>query len=150
MHVRIFDFDVELDESAIDAPLETIHTQIGEYERGERVAFDLDIEIPETFTGRVMRCMLDIPHGETRTYGEVAEKLDSSPIAVGQACGRNPIPLVVPCHRIVGADSLGGFSASGGVTLKRELLTLEGAERTTDAGQLTLTDVVNTESAQPQ
>jgi methylated-DNA-[protein]-cysteine S-methyltransferase len=72
-----------------------------------------------------MDAMAAIPYGETRTYGDLAADLDTSPVAVGGACGRNPVPLVVPCHRVVGHDGLGGFSAEGGVDLKRALLAHE-------------------------
>jgi methylated-DNA-[protein]-cysteine S-methyltransferase len=72
--------------------------------------------------------MSAIPYGETRTYGEIATALDSAPVAVGQACGSNPVPIVVPCHRVVGSDGgLHGYSAPGGVALKRRLLEHEGA-----------------------
>ncbi|MFC7203287.1 methylated-DNA--[protein]-cysteine S-methyltransferase [Haloferax namakaokahaiae] len=145
MDATIFDSRVAVDESLVDASPETIREQVAEYERGERTEFDIDVRIADDFTGDVMRCMLEIPYGETRTYGEIAARLDSSPVAVGQACGRNPVPLVVPCHRIVGADSLGGFSADGGVSLKRELLTLEGAIREPDSTQATLGEVVQSE-----
>jgi len=65
-----------------------------------------------------MEAMAAIPHGETRTYGD----LGTAPAAIGSACGRNPVPVIVPCHRVVGAGSLGGFSAGGGVEAKRALL----------------------------
>ena len=72
--------------------------------------------------------MAAIPYGETRTYGEIAAELDSAPIAVGGACGRNPVPVVVPCHRVVGSDGgLRGYSAADGIATKRRLLELEGA-----------------------
>lgn len=70
-----------------------------------------------------------IPPGTTLSYGELAAQLDPPPIAraVGQAMGRNPWPLIVPCHRVLAADgSLGGFSAAGGPALKRRLLEIEG------------------------
>lgn len=66
-----------------------------------------------------------IPHGETRTYGWVAEHAGGSPQSAGNALGRNPLPIIVPCHRVVAATSLGGFT--GGLPLKRQLLALEGA-----------------------
>ncbi|WP_411965663.1 methylated-DNA--[protein]-cysteine S-methyltransferase [Haloferax sp. YSMS24] len=125
MHVTMWGFDVELDETLVDASPSEIRSQLAEYERGERAVFDLPVRFPDSFTGDVMRAMLAIPHGETRTYGEIAADVDSHPVPVGQACGRNPVPLVVPCHRVVGADSLGGFSAAGGVDLKRALLVHE-------------------------
>lgn len=132
MHVTLWEYDVSLNEDVIDAPEETIRQRVREYERGKRTSFDLDVKFPNSFTGSVMEAMLTIPYGETRTYGEIATELDTSPVAVGQACGSNPIPLIVPCHRVVGANSLGGFSAGGerGLELKRALLTheREGAE----------------------
>ena len=79
---------------------------------------------------RVWQAMLAIPRGEVRSYGELAKQLGSAPRAVGQACGRNPIPIVIPCHRVVGKNGLGGFMQHGeGATLdiKRWLLAHEGA-----------------------
>ena len=125
MHVELFETELEIDESRIDADPKTIREQVREYEADERTAFDLEIEYPDGFTGAVMRAMTEIPAGETRTYGDIAAALESAPIAVGQACGRNPVPLIVPCHRIVGADSLVGYG--GGLELKRRLLEREGA-----------------------
>jgi len=75
-----------------------------------------------------MRAMREIPYGETRTYGDLAENLESGAVAVGQACGSNPLPIVVPCHRVVGSDGYGGFSAEGGVDAKRRLLAFERGE----------------------
>ena len=125
MQISIFGRDREIAASRIDADPETIREQLREYEAGERTEFALEIEYPEDFTGRVMRAMTEIPAGETRTYGDIATDLESAPIAVGQACGRNPVPIIVPCHRIVGVDSLTGYG--GGLDLKRELLEHEGA-----------------------
>jgi methylated-DNA-[protein]-cysteine S-methyltransferase len=76
-----------------------------------------------------MAAMAAIPYGETRTYGELASELGSAPVPVGSACGRNLAPVVVPCHRVVGTDSLGGFSAAGGLDAKRALLAHEGVLR---------------------
>ncbi|MEM4780341.1 MAG: methylated-DNA--[protein]-cysteine S-methyltransferase [Halalkalicoccus sp.] len=111
MDVTVFGHVFSLDERRIDAPEGAIRQQIKEYERGERRTFDLAVRAPDSFTGAVMKAMAAIPHGETRTYGDLAREVESSPVAVGQACGRNPIPLVIPCHRVVGRDSIGGFSA---------------------------------------
>jgi methylated-DNA-[protein]-cysteine S-methyltransferase len=76
-----------------------------------------------------MAAMAAIPYGETSTYGDLAQELDTAPVAVGTACSRNPVPLVVPCHRVVGVDSLGGYSAGDGLALKERLLELEGVSR---------------------
>lgn len=124
MQLPVLGTPVEVDESFLDAPAAVVRDQIREYDRGERHAFDLDVSVPDSFTGRVMEAMAAIPYGETRTYGDLAADLETAPVAVGAACGRNPVPIVVPCHRVVGSDSLGGFSAGGddGVALKRRLL----------------------------
>ena len=139
MDVTVWGFDLEIDAGPIEAEPAEIRRQIREYERGERRRFDLEVAIPETFTGRVMEAMTRIPFGETRSYGELATEIDSSPIAVGQACGRNPVPLIVPCHRVVGANSQGGFSAGGdrGDALKAALLDHERALRDEEQSQLT-------------
>lgn len=85
--------------------------------------------LPERgFYTRVWRRLRRIPHGQVRTYGAIAKALrrPGAARAVGQACGRNPLPLLYPCHRVVAADlSLGGFA--GGLEMKRTLLELEGA-----------------------
>ena len=78
------------------------------------------------FQRRVWNALLAIPYGETRTYGELAVELGSSPRAVGAAVGRNPVSVIIPCHRVLGADgSLTGYA--GGVDRKRALLELEQA-----------------------
>ncbi|WP_431357883.1 methylated-DNA--[protein]-cysteine S-methyltransferase [Halobaculum rarum] len=123
-----------LDASYVDATADEIERQAREYREGSRTAFDLSVRYPDGFTGRVMGAMAAIPYGETRTYGEVAADLDNAPQAVGAACGRNPVPLVVPCHRVVAAEGLGGFSADGGPELKRRLLEHERS----DSVQVTL------------
>ncbi|MEF8791150.1 MAG: methylated-DNA--[protein]-cysteine S-methyltransferase [Haloarculaceae archaeon] len=122
MHVTVRGYDLSLDADRIAEPRAAIRRQVREYDRGERESFDLAVRVPDSFTGRVMESMAAIPYGETRTYGDLARGLDTAPVAVGAACGRNPVPLVVPCHRVLGADSIGGFSAAGGVDLKRALL----------------------------
>ncbi len=128
LRVDLFGYDVDVDASRLRADTDVVDEQIGEYARGERRAFDVDVRFPDDLTGDVMRAMAQIPYGETRTYGDLAAELDTSPVAVGQACGRNPVPIVVPCHRVVGSDGIGGFSAAGGVDLKRRLLAFERGE----------------------
>ena len=123
MDVQVFGGGLDIDEAHVEEPPAEIRRQVREYERGERREFDLTVRYPETFGGRVMRAMAEIPYGETRTYGDLAADLDTAPIAVGGGCGRNPVPLVVPCHRVVASDgSLRGYSAPGGLPLKRRLL----------------------------
>jgi len=81
------------------------------YLRDARTRFDLPLASEGTpFQRRVRAAMARIPVGETRTYGALAQELGSSARAVGQACGENPLPVVVPCHRVVSASGLGGFA----------------------------------------
>ena len=86
------------------------------------------------FRQRVWSALLSIPRGQCRTYGDVARLIGSAPRAVGQACGDNPIPLIIPCHRVVGANgALGGFMHAGGgnpIAIKRWLLAHEGVRFT--------------------
>lgn len=128
MDVTILGGVVEIEPDAVDATPATIRRQLRQYERGDRRSFDLATGAPTPFVGEVMAAMAEIPYGETRTYGELAAQLDTAAVAVGQACGRNPAPVIVPCHRVVGSDGeLHGYSAPGGVALKRRLLDHEGA-----------------------
>jgi len=76
---------------------------------------------------RVWAMMSEIPFGETATYGSMAAALGSGPRAVGTACGRNPLPIIVPCHRVLASGGKeGGYSGAGGLATKRQLLALEG------------------------
>ena len=128
MQVDCLDATFEIDETYLDASPDEIRRQIAEYERGERDVFDVGVTFPDSFLGQVMEAMDEIPLGETRTYGDIAADLDTAAVAVGQACGRNPVSLVVPCHRVVGADGgLVGYGNDGGIDVKRRLLVHEGA-----------------------
>ena len=89
--------------------------------------FDLPLDWGQGIHESVRRAMAAIPLGETRTYGEVSRQIGAPAQAVGQACGANPVPIIIPCHRILGAKTLGGFSAPGGVETKVALLRFEGA-----------------------
>ena len=102
--------------------------QLDAYFAGQLTQFDLPLApIGTDFQQQVYRIMQDIPFGEVLIYGEVAKKLGVPAQPVGQACGSNPIPVIIPCHRIVGTGNLGGFSGMGGVETKVELLRHEGA-----------------------
>lgn len=102
--------------------------QLAEYFDGKRQAFDLPLRVSgSAFQQEVCAAMSAIPFGETRTYGEIARGLGVPAQAVGQACGANPVPVVIPCHRVLGATSLGGYSGEGGVETKVWLLRHEGA-----------------------
>ena len=89
--------------------------------------FDLPLDFGTGLQGKVRRVMVAIPLGHTRTYGDIAREIGAPAQAIGQACGANPLPILIPCHRILGARSLGGFSAKGGVETKVWLLKHEGA-----------------------
>jgi methylated-DNA-[protein]-cysteine S-methyltransferase len=114
--------------------------QLAAYFAGERRTFDLPLAARGTpFEERVWEELRAIPFGRTTSYGEIARLLGDprAARAVGTANGRNPLAIVVPCHRVIGADgSLVGFG--GGVPRKRWLLEHEGALRAPDAVQLTL------------
>ena len=102
--------------------------QLDRYFARKLKRFDLPLAARGTdFQKRVWAMMRDIPYGETATYGGMAAALGSGPRAVGMACARNPIPIIVPCHRVLGSGgSEGGFSGGKGLPTKRQLLALEG------------------------
>ena len=101
--------------------------QLAAYFAGELTVFDLPLQPKgDDFQQSVCQAMLKIPYGETTTYGAIAEKLDTYGQPVGNACGANSIPIIIPCHRVLAANGLGGYSGDGGVERKIELLKLEG------------------------
>lgn len=102
--------------------------QLRAYFAGELTKFDLPLQVDGSdFQRAVCQAMLEIPYGETRTYGGIAKDLNAPPQPVGNACGGNPIPVIIPCHRVLSATGLGGFSGQGGVETKVALLKHEGA-----------------------
>ncbi|MGI3168358.1 methylated-DNA--[protein]-cysteine S-methyltransferase [Pseudooceanicola sp. C21-150M6] len=108
--------------------LEEAGRQVAAYFDGRLEVFDLPVHIEASaLVQAVCACLMAIPFGETRTYGDLAKELGQPAQAVGQACGGNPIPVIVPCHRVLSATGLGGFSAPGGVETKVALLRLEKA-----------------------
>lgn len=111
--------------------------QIEAFLDGERQSFELPIHVAGSpFRRAVWKEMLHIPYGRTWTYGQMARRVGDvgASRAVGAACGANPLPLVVPCHRVVAAHGLGGFG--GGVPMKRWLLALELYGRPADPALL--------------
>ncbi|WP_371226092.1 methylated-DNA--[protein]-cysteine S-methyltransferase [Roseovarius sp. 2305UL8-3] len=108
----------------IDAALE----QLTAYFEGRLTEFDLPLNVKASaFQRDVCDAMLAIPFGETRTYGDLARDLGAPAQAIGGACGGNPIPVIIPCHRVLGANGLGGYSGDGGIETKVWLLKHEGA-----------------------
>ena len=102
--------------------------QLDAYFAGHLTRFDLPLALSGSpFETRVWTAMQAIPYGETRCYGDLAGTIGSAPRAVGRACGRNPIPIVIPCHRVLAKTGIGGYSGAGGLATKRRLLALEGA-----------------------
>ena len=73
----------------------------------------------------MLKSIDEIPYGETRTYSEIADEVNSSAIAVGSYCGRNPLPLIIPCHRVIGKNNLGGYKS--GRSVKKKLLDIENS-----------------------
>ena len=101
--------------------------QLAAYFAGELKTFDLPLKPKgDDFQQSVCTAMLEIPYGETTTYGEIAKKLDTFGQPVGSACGANSIPIIIPCHRVLAVNGIGGYSGDGGVERKIELLKLEG------------------------
>jgi methylated-DNA-[protein]-cysteine S-methyltransferase len=105
--------------------------QIGQYLQHADATFDLPLaEVGTAFQRRVWQAICEIPPGVVLTYGQLAKQVGSVPRAVGQACGSNFFPIVIPCHRVVGAGGIGGFAHTGGDgyyrNVKRWLLKHEG------------------------
>ena len=119
----------EMDAEPGDTPLlAEAARQVRAYFDDALTAFDLPLSIKASPAQQAAcAAMRAIPTGETRTYGELARDLKISAQAMGQLCGGNPIPLIVPCHRVLGATGLGGFSAPGGIETKVWLLRHERA-----------------------
>jgi len=127
-----------LDIGAVDRPRETSDAllreavaQLSAWFEGQLTDFDLPLEPVTTPRGPAHRAaILGIGYGETASYGQIARMLGSSPRAVGQACARNPLPIIIPCHRVLGAaGAIGHYSAGEGVATKRWLLNHEQTHR---------------------
>ena len=112
-----------------ESPFREVIRQLKAYFSGKLRSFDVPVQGAGTdFQQEVWRALLDVPYGETRSYGEIANSIGNPKAvrAVGAANGRNPIAIVVPCHRVIGSDgTLTGFG--GGLPRKQYLLNLEGA-----------------------
>lgn len=121
----------EKPQRATSAFAQTVCEQLLHYLENPDAQFSVPLELNGTpHQQKVWQAMLDIPRGQTRSYGELATKLKSCAQAIGQACGANPIPIIIPCHRVVGKAGLGGFArhTSGAhLDIKRWLLAHEAA-----------------------
>jgi methylated-DNA-[protein]-cysteine S-methyltransferase len=116
----------------LDAFAREVCRQLSAYLDDPDFRFDLPIRTGGTgYQMRVWECVRSIPRGQTRSYLEVAHELGSAPRPVGTACGANRVPLLIPCHRVVGSGGIGGFMHSRGgpaIAIKRWLLRHEGAK----------------------
>ncbi len=124
------------------APISTRHAladlvcrQLQAYQQNPAFCFDLPLQLSATrHQQRVWQAMQQIPVGQTRSYGELATQLGSAAQAVGQACGANPIPVIIPCHRVVAKHGIGGFAGQrDGVLMELKTWLLQH-ERSKTAG----------------
>jgi methylated-DNA-[protein]-cysteine S-methyltransferase len=113
------------------ALLARLRDRLEAYFDGEPVSFaDFPLAPAGTpYRQLVWRALCAIPRGETRTYGDIARRVGGSPRSVGGANGANPIPILIPCHRVVAGNGLGGYSGGDGLPTKRYLLALECQDR---------------------
>jgi methylated-DNA-[protein]-cysteine S-methyltransferase len=112
-----------------DAVLDSAAQQLAEYFSGGRERFDLPIAPVTTPRGAALRAAIcAIPHGQTARYGALAAQIGSGARAVGQACARNPIPVIIPCHRVLASNGLGNYSGGGGIRTKQWLLAHEAGD----------------------
>lgn len=102
--------------------------QLHEYFDGTRTEFDLKLApAGSSYRQRVWQALVEIPYGSVRTYGDIARIAGGSPRSVGGANGSNPIPILIPCHRVLASNGIGGYSGGDGLDTKRYLLRLEAA-----------------------
>jgi methylated-DNA-[protein]-cysteine S-methyltransferase len=143
LHTPIGDLTVSEEEGAIvaldwgwgsgdqaETPLlQRAREQLHAYFDGDLTAFDLPLAPAGTpYRRRVWQALCDIPYGETRSYAAIVAAAGGSPRSVGQANGCNPIPIIIPCHRVVATTHLGGYSGGEGLPTKRYLLSLEARD----------------------
>ena len=115
--------------------LRAAREQLQAYFDGELTTFELPLRPAGTlYCRRVWEALCAIPYGATRSYAELAKGAGGSARSIGQANGRNPIPIIIPCHRVVAAGNLGGYSGGEGLVTKRFLLALEA--RASSSGRL--------------
>jgi methylated-DNA-[protein]-cysteine S-methyltransferase len=139
LHTPIGDISVSEDDGAVVSVdwgwgsqqvetrlLHRARDQLHRYFDGELTSFELPLApAGSAYQQRVWQALCAIPYGATRTYRDIAKLAGGSPRSVGQANGNNPIPIIIPCHRVVAATHLGGYSGGDGLDTKRWLLALE-------------------------
>ena len=132
-HIVAVDWGWGRDQTPTPLLVET-RTRLHAYFDGELTSFDLPLAPSGTaYQLRVWTSLRDIPTGETRSYAELARLAGGSPRSVGMANGANPIPIIIPCHRVVGINGPGGYSGGDGLSTKLFLLDLEGASAAVQA-----------------
>lgn len=121
-----------MSDSLTNPQMELIRKEVSQYFSSAKVFKEIQLAPQGTlFQRTVWNELKKIPLGETRTYGEIAKKLNSSARAVGNACRKNPIQIIIPCHRVVSAKGIGGYAGKtegGQLAIKRWLLNHEGIE----------------------
>lgn len=134
------------DETAV---LRAAREQLHAYFDGELTHFDLPIEpAGSPYSHRVWRALAEIPYGHTCSYTALASRAGGSARSVGNALGRNPLPIIVPCHRVVGASGIGGYSGGDGLDSKRALLRLEQRQLTSPVSPAQPADIAGTADRQ--
>jgi methylated-DNA-[protein]-cysteine S-methyltransferase len=117
---------VAIDDSARNSPVALAAQQLAEYFAGQRQDFDLPVARLRSERGMILRQgIASVPYGETRTYGGLAHELASAPRAVGQACRRNPLPIIIPCHRVTSSAGPEFYSGGDGPATKAWLINFE-------------------------
>jgi len=117
---------------SLSKSVEAVKCKIEKYinPRSKMQSINVDVSLNVTpFQRKVLKQLQKIPYGETRTYGEIAKILKTSPRAVGNACRNNPLPIIIPCHRVVAASDIGGYDGARSgklLNIKRRLLEIEG------------------------
>ncbi len=120
--------DSPLYENVQSGTARSLKRDLESYFKGNIVDFsgyDVDLSDLSPFVRMVLEEVRSIPYGSTKTYKDIADELRTSPRAIGQALKKNPVPILIPCHRVVAKGGLGGFS--GGLEIKKALLKLEGS-----------------------
>ncbi len=124
--------DKQSDKAAASEVAQAVQKKIEDYLNSQLIITAANIELTlsvSPFQEKVLQQLQKIPYGETRTYGEIAKILKTSPRAVGNACRNNPLPIIIPCHRVVAAKDIGGYDGARSgrrLDIKRELLEKEG------------------------
>lgn len=130
--VKVKYLDKQLQKTASSKKTETVKSKIEKYldpnSKTKAIAVDVKLNVTP-FQEKVLKQLQKIPYGETRTYGEIAKILKTSPRAVGNACRNNPLPIIIPCHRVIAANGIGGYDGARSgrlLNIKYKLLEMEG------------------------